>query len=135
MKFQINGDQVILSRSELLQLLRESTTETTQEQSTEKPKTLEAVITEYLVKANFRRGVQGFNYLRSAITLCIDNPKLCFSMMSLYKMVGDSNDSAPANVERCMRHSIETAFIGKEKPCNSEFIATASDDIRLSLEA
>jgi hypothetical protein len=133
-KIQVNGDQVILSRSELLQLLRESTTETTQEQTTEKPKTLEAVITEYLVKANFRRGIQGFIHLRTAITLCIEEPMWGLKMMNVYKTVATMNKSTASNVERCIRHSIETAFIGKDKPCNSEFIATAADDIRLSLK-
>jgi two-component system response regulator (stage 0 sporulation protein A) len=133
MKIQVNGDQVILSKTELLQILGGNAPEPVQETADSKPKSLEVIITEYLVKANFRRGIQGFNYLRSAIALCAEDPNLCCSMMGLYKTIGRQYNVTASGVERCIRHAIETAFFGKDKPCNSEFIASAADDISLGL--
>jgi two-component system response regulator (stage 0 sporulation protein A) len=142
MKFQINGDQVILSRSELLQMLLEKTPEKANESIQEvqnengNPKTLEAAITEYLIKRNFRRGIRGFEYIREAITICSNDRSMCFQIINLYREVAKKYDNATSSrVERAIRHAIETAYGDRVKPCNSEFIVTAADVIRLDFIA
>jgi hypothetical protein len=134
LKIQVNGDQVILSKSELLQALGVENTPQVNPGITEnKPKTLEVAITDYLTKLNFSRGIKGFEYIREAIKICYRNRQMCFMMMNLYSEVADIYGGTASSIERCIRHSIDKAYGRKlDKPCNSEFIALASDDIRLS---
>lgn len=136
MKIQVNGDQVILSKSELLQALGvENTPQANPGIIPNQPKTLDVAITEYLAKLNFRRGIKGFEYIREAVKICYHNKQMQFSMMNLYTEIADIYGGTASSVERCIRHSIDKAY-GKrlDKPCNSEFIALAADDIRLSFK-
>jgi len=130
----VNGDQIILSKPELLRTLGiESTPQPNPVISESKPKSLEVAITEYLTKLNFRRGIKGFEYIREAIKICYYNKQMPFAMMNLYMEIAGTYKATASSVERCIRHSIDKAY-GKrlDKPCNSELIATAADDIRLS---
>lgn len=134
MKTQVNGDQVILSKSELLQFLGiENIPQANLGITENTPQTLDIVITEYLTKLNFRRGIKGFEYIREAIKICYHDKQMQFTMMNLYSKIADIHNTTTSRVERCIRHSIDKAY-GKrlDKPCNSEFIAVAADDIRLS---
>lgn len=85
--------------------------------------------------------IQGYHYLKEAISQVMDNPALLNKVTKeLYPNVAERMDSTPTRVERSIRHAIElvwnrddtrhiSAIFGyseellKEKPTNSKFIA------------
>ena len=93
--------------------------------------------------------IKGYQYLRLAITLCVDNMDLIGAVTKeLYPMIAKEYNTTPSRVERAIRHAIEVAWNrgrletinslfgytvpnGKGKPTNSECIALLSDKIRL----
>ena len=77
--------------------------------------------------------VLGFKYIQQAITLCLENPDWIHRVTYLYGKVAKLHSAGAANVERAIRHSLEIVH-GADKPTNSEFIAAATEEIRLSLK-
>jgi len=112
---------------------------------------MERVVTDCLIQLGIQRGVRGFDYLRYAIMVCVeDSLQLHYLTTSLYPGIALKFDTTPSGVERGIRHAIETSwpkrnlelaeiFFGstflseKRKPTNGKFIATISDEIRLNL--
>lgn len=106
---------------------------------------LEKKVTEVLAKLGVPRNIKGFNYLREAIMLCTEDKKYAHNIVKLlYPTIAQNHSDKPARVERAIRHAIELAcsknpveieqiFHKREKPCNSEFIATIVDDLRLGV--
>lgn len=104
-------------------------------------------VTEILRELNMTANLRGYEYVREAILMCIDNPELVHAMTKeLYPAIAAKYNASASRVERTIRHAIEIAytttpeitlhkyyFSGK-KPTNSEFIATITDLIRLDLE-
>lgn len=107
--------------------------------------TIEEIVTEYLFRIRVPANIKGFNYLRTAIIMVIEDFEKCESITKLlYPEVAKKNHTTSSRVERAIRHAIEVVwergnteeieeiFLGKrERPTNSEFIATLADKIRL----
>ena len=96
--------------------------------------------------------IKGYQYLREAIILSIDDREMMNSVTKLlYPTVAKKFATTPSRVERAIRHAIEVAwdrgdvdvlssYFGytiqstRGKPTNSEFIAMISDKLRLELK-
>lgn len=85
----------------------------------------------------------GFNYLKDAIELCLENKEMLNSITkSLYPTVAKKNNTTPSRVERAIRHAIDTSwdkidgetyhevfFNEMERLTNSKYIAYACNYI------
>ena len=109
----------------------------------------EQLVTEILHEIAVPAHIKGYQYLRSAIIMTIDNPELIGSITKqLYPSVAKAYGTTSSRVERAIRHAIEVAwdrgdidvinsFFGytvqstRGKPTNSEFIALVADSLRL----
>jgi len=93
--------------------------------------------------------LQGYQYLKDAIMMTIENPK-CVNRVTklLYPKIAEKMETTPCRVERGIRHALENAytkgklvnlnkilgvdaFSEKEKPTNTEFVALVADVIKL----
>ena len=110
---------------------------------------LTVTITEMLHQLGVPAHLKGYNYVREAIRLSVEDPEMLNSVTKiLYPTVAKTFKSTPARVERSIRSGIESAwnrgdvdvlnsYFGytiqnqRGKPTNSEFIAMISDKIRL----
>lgn len=110
---------------------------------------LEAVVTEVLHEIGVPAHIKGYQYLREAIIMTINDMEAINSVTKvLYPEVAKKFDTTPSRVERAIRHAIEVAwdrgdietlqkFFGytvsnvKGKPTNSEFIAMIADCLSL----
>lgn len=53
----------------------------------------------------------GFNYLKDAIELCLDNKETLNSITKvLYPTIAEKYNTTPSRVERAIRHAIETSW-------------------------
>ena len=93
--------------------------------------------------------LKGYQYLREAVKMTINEPDVITQITTrIYPELAKRFHTSPSNVERSMRHAIETAWErGKkenidslfglkiydrnEKPTNSEFIALIADKLVL----
>ena len=110
---------------------------------------LEIDITNLVHEIGIPAHIKGYQYLRDAISMVVDNRKLLNGVTKeLYPAVAAMNNTTPSRVERAIRHAIEVSWnrgkleainnlfgytiqTGKGKPTNSEFIAIISDKLRL----
>ncbi len=110
---------------------------------------LTVVITEILHQIGVPAHIKGYQYVREAIRLTVENPEMLNSVTKiLYPTVAKNFKSTSSRVERAIRHAIEVAwdrgdvevlnsYFGytiqsqRGKPTNSEFVAMISDKIRL----
>lgn len=110
---------------------------------------LESVVTDILHEIGVPAHIKGYQYLREAIIMTINNMDAINSVTKvLYPEVAKKFDTTPSRVERAIRHAIEVAwdrgdietlqkFFGytvsnvKGKPTNSEFIAMIADCLSL----
>lgn len=107
----------------------------------------ETVITDVLRQMGIPAHIKGYHYLREAIKLSLEDEEMleCITKL-LYPSVAKRFGTAPACVERAIRHAIEAAWKGENRealykmfgysvkagrPTNSEFIATITDDLRI----
>ena len=113
---------------------------------------LNVVITEILHQIGVPAHIKGYQYVREAIRLTVENPEMLNSVTKiLYPTVAKSFKSTSSRVERAIRHAIEVAwdrgdvdvlssYFGytiqnsRGKPTNSEFIAMISDKLRLKMK-
>ena len=111
---------------------------------------IEAEITELLHTLAVPAHIKGYQYLREAISLTLQDMNLINSVTkALYPMVAKRFGTTASRAERAIRHAIEVAwdrgdvdvmngFFGytirsdRGKPTNSEFIALVADRLRLS---
>ena len=111
--------------------------------------TLESVVTDVIHEIGVPAHIKGYQYLREAILLTIDDMDIINSVTKvLYPEVARKFNTTPSRVERAIRHAIEVAwdrgdietlqkFFGytvsniKGKPTNSEFIAMIADCLSL----
>lgn len=124
--------------------------------STKLPKTemnREIIISEILRQIGVPPKLKGYEYLRSAILMTLDNSKFKHSLVkSVYGIIADENDTKVYCVERAMRNAIEVAWnrcdvetvesyfgytvdASKGRPTNSEFITTISDIVSVEYSA
>lgn len=90
-----------------------------------------SAIVKYLDDVGMRHSVIGFDYLVTAIDMCVEKPERAHKICKLYDDVTEIHNTIGSRVERAIRHAIETAdnVIGYEdgRIPNGEFIARASD--------
>ncbi len=112
---------------------------------------MELVISDIMRQIGVPAHIKGYQYLRSAIELCINDKEMLESVTKLlYPTVAKEYQTTSSRVERAIRHAIEVAWdrgdvdvlssyfgytiqSNRGKPTNSEFIAMISDRIKLSM--
>lgn len=110
---------------------------------------LEVDVTDIIHEIGVPAHIKGYQYLRDAIMLSVDNSEMLNSITKmLYPSIAKRHKTTPSRVERAIRHAIEVAWSrgktdtidalfgytvsgGKGKPTNSEFVALIADKIRL----
>lgn len=110
-----------------------------------KNKFLEEKITNIFITVGIPAHIKGYQYLREAIKMSIENPEVINSITKkLYPSIAQRFETSASKVERAIRHAIEVAWNrGKieninsvfqikvydtnEKPTNGEFIALVAD--------
>lgn len=114
---------------------------------------LEVVISDIMRQIGVPAHIKGYQYLRTAIKLSVDDPEMMGSVTKLlYPTVAKSYNTTSSRVERAIRHAIEVAwdrgdvevlssYFGytiqsqRGKPTNSEFIAMIADKLKLTLKS
>lgn len=117
----------------------------------EKPD-VETMVTEIIHEIGIPAHIKGYQYLRHAIMLVIENLDVINSITkTLYPTVAEDFHTTSSRVERAIRHAIEVAWdrgdtevlnsifgytiaTSKGKPTNSEFIAMIADRLRLQIK-
>ena len=110
---------------------------------------LETDITKMLHELGIPAHIKGYQYLREAILLAVDDMDVINAVTKvLYPEVARRFSTTPSRVERAIRHAIEVAWdrgdletlqkyfgytvnSAKGKPTNSEFIAMIADRLQL----
>lgn len=110
---------------------------------------LETQVTDVIHKIGVPAHIKGYQYLRTAIMMTIEDNDLINSVTKiLYPSVAKKYQTTSSRVERAIRHAIEVAwdrgdidtlnsYFGytiqneRGKPTNSEFIAMIADNMRL----
>jgi two-component system response regulator (stage 0 sporulation protein A) len=110
---------------------------------------LEAQVTKIIHLMGIPAHIKGYQYLRSAILLTIEDNETINSVTKvIYPAVAKKYQTTTSRVERAIRHAIEVAwdrgdidtlnsYFGytihnsRGKPTNSEFIAMVADNLRL----
>jgi two-component system response regulator (stage 0 sporulation protein A) len=113
---------------------------------------IEVTISEIMHQIGVPAHIKGYQYLREAIKLSVDDPEKLQSITKiLYPTVAKAFSTTPSRVERAIRHAIEVAwdrgdvdvlssYFGytiqseRGKPTNSEFIAMIADKLRLKMK-
>lgn len=119
--------------------------------SLDKDATIQQAVALALKRLGVPLQVKGYRMLSEAIYHVIVNPEEIHSMMrQLYPAVASVCHSSPARVERNIRHIIEMIWdrcrvevmeeyfgnsldVNKDKPTNSEFIATIANHVRTQI--
>ncbi|MBQ8027256.1 MAG: sporulation transcription factor Spo0A, partial [Clostridia bacterium] len=114
---------------------------------------LEMRITQTLHQIGVPAHIKGYQYLREAIMMSIEDPESINAVTKLlYPGVAKKYATTSSRVERAIRHAIEVAwdrgdvevlnsYFGytiqsqRGKPTNSEFVAMIADKFRLQLKA
>ena len=110
----------------------------------------ELTVTEILHQIGVPAHIKGYQFLRDAILLSVNDPELINAVTKrLYPDIAKANGTTASRVERAIRHAIEVAwdrgdvdtlnsYFGytihnlRGKPTNSEFIAMIADRMRLA---
>lgn len=113
---------------------------------------LQVTVSEIMHQIGVPAHIKGYNYLREAIILSINDREMMSSVTKiLYPTVAKMYGTTASRVERAIRHAIEVAwdrgdidvlssYFGytiqntRGKPTNSEFIAMISDKMRLRMK-
>ena len=108
-------------------------------------KQLEEKITNIFITVGIPAHIKGYQFLREAIKMAIDNPEIINSITKkLYPSIAEIYETTASKVERAIRHAIEVAwnrgkieninalfgirvYSNNEKPTNGEFIALVAD--------
>lgn len=124
-------------------------TKKTSHKLTRANKTTDERITNIFITVGIPAHIKGYQFLREAIKLAIDNPDIINSITKrLYPSVAERFSTSPSKVERAIRHAIEVAwnrgkienintlfgvrvYAHNEKPTNGEFIALVADKMLL----
>ena len=114
-------------------------------------KEIEEKITNIFITVGIPAHIKGYQFLREAIKLSMENPDIINSITKkLYPSIAEKFDTSASKVERAIRHSIEvawnrgkieninsifglTVYSNNEKPTNGEFIALVADKMLLDV--
>ncbi len=112
-------------------------------------KALEEKITNLFITVGIPAHIKGYNFLREAIKMAVDNPDVINSITKkLYPSIAERFQTSASKVERAIRHAIEVAwnrgkieninqlfgikvYTSNDKPTNGEFIALVADKMLL----
>lgn len=112
-------------------------------------KVLEEKITNLFITVGIPAHIKGYNFLREAIKMAVDNPDIINSITKkLYPSIAERFQTSASKVERAIRHAIEVAwnrgkieninqlfgikvYTSNDKPTNGEFIALVADKMLL----
>ncbi len=110
---------------------------------------VQKIVTEHIQELAVPANIKGYEYLRTAICMVIEEPTLARGITKiLYPSIAKKFEDTPAKVERAIRHAIESAWNrikpekvyeifgytiskSKGKPTNSEFISILADHIKI----
>ena len=113
---------------------------------------IEITVSEIMHELGVPAHIKGYQYLRYAIVLSVEDPKLMSSVTKvLYPTIAERFDTTASRVERAIRHAIEVAWdrgdvdvlnsyfgytiqVSRGKPTNREFIAMIADRLRLKMK-
>ena len=114
-------------------------------------KEIEEKISNIFITVGIPAHIKGYQFLREAIKLAMDNPDIINSITKkLYPSIAGKFDTSASKVERAIRHAIEvawnrgkieninsifglTVYSNNEKPTNGEFIALVADKMLLDV--
>ena len=114
-------------------------------------KEIEEKITNIFITVGIPAHIKGYQFLREAIKLSMENPDIINSITKkLYPSIAEKFDTSASKVERASRHAIEvawnrgkieninsifglTVYSNNEKPTNGEFIALVADKMLLDV--
>ena len=114
-------------------------------------KEIEEKITNIFITVGIPAHIKGYQFLREAIMLAMENPDIINSITKrLYPSIAEKFDTSASKVERAIRHAIEvawnrgkieninsifglTVYTNNEKPTNGEFIALVADKMLLDV--
>ena len=114
-------------------------------------KEIEEKITNIFITVGIPAHIKGYQFLREAIKLAMENPDIINSITKkLYPSIAERFDTSASKVERAIRHAIEvawnrgkieninnifglTVYSNNEKPTNGEFIALVADKMLLDV--
>ncbi|KUK32523.1 MAG: Stage 0 sporulation transcription factor Spo0A [Thermoanaerobacterales bacterium 50_218] len=131
------------------QLVGASTGSVSGSHSPAKSRNLDVEVTNLIHEMGVPAHVKGYQYLRDAIILVINDVNLLGAVTKeLYPMIAEKYNTTPSRVERAIRHAIELAWsrgnielmnrffgytidVERGKPTNSEFIAMVADRLRI----
>ena len=106
---------------------------------------LDEKISNIFITVGIPAHIKGYQFLREAIKMAIDNPEIINSITKqLYPSIANRFETSASKVERAIRHAIEVAwnrgkieninnlfgikvYSSNEKPTNGEFIALVAD--------
>lgn len=112
---------------------------------TSKNRLLDEKISNIFITVGIPAHIKGYQFLREAIKMAIDNPEIINSITKqLYPSIAQRFETSASKVERAIRHAIEVAwnrgkieninnlfgikvYNSNEKPTNGEFIALVAD--------
>ncbi len=112
---------------------------------TSKARHLDERISNIFITVGIPAHIKGYQFLREAIKMAIDNPEIINSITKqLYPSIAERFETTASKVERAIRHAIEVAwnrgkieninnlfgikvYSSNEKPTNGEFIALVAD--------
>ncbi len=110
-----------------------------------KNRILDEKISNIFITVGIPAHIKGYQFLREAIKMAIDNPEIINSITKqLYPCIAERFETSASKVERAIRHAIEVAwnrgkieninnlfglkvYNSNEKPTNGEFIALVAD--------
>lgn len=119
---------------------------------TDESSDVESMVTEIIHEIGIPAHIKGYQYLRNAIIMVMENLDIINSITKkLYPTVASNFNTTSSRVERAIRHAIEIAWDrgdtevlnsifgytianSKGKPTNSEFIAMIADRLRLQMK-
>ena len=118
---------------------------------TDSDKEIEEKITNIFITVGIPAHIKGYQFLREAIKLAMENPNIINSITKkLYPSIAERFETSASKVERAIRHAIEvawnrgkieninsifglTVYSNNEKPTNGEFIALVADKMLLDV--
>lgn len=122
-----------------------------QEKAEEPDLRIRNTIRKLLIQMQMPMTINGFFYTIDAVEMAVNQPTLLKRLVSdLYPAVGKKHETAPSNIERCIRTAVEQTFERGElnalyptfahvirsktgKPANGDFIAVLSHLVRAQL--
>lgn len=137
-----------ISNEVLLKRVRDLNTETTKVEPivrNAKTRLIDERISNIFITVGIPAHIKGYQFLREAIKMAIDNPEIINSITKqLYPSIASHFETSASKVERAIRHAIEVAwnrgkieninnlfgikvYNSNEKPTNGEFIALVAD--------